>query len=89
MTGGEYLVVLDEKSRLQVPAELRRKLGLGPRSRVVLRLRADGVVEMIPFERLWREAVEAAERLLGGWREEDHEASRLLSRLVAGGASRK
>jgi len=80
--GGEYVVVLDEKNRLQVPAELRKKLGLSPRSRVVLRLRPDGVVEMLPLERLRREATEAAERLLEGWREDRHEATRLLETLV-------
>ncbi len=81
----EYTVALDEKGRLLLPAEARRRLGLKPRSRVIVRVREDGVAELYPLEALERRVRETARRKLRGWREELHEATRLLEETLGAG----
>jgi len=78
----EYVVLVDERGRLVLPGALRKSLNLKGRSRVVLRLRDDGVVELIPLCKLRREVEEVFREKFRDWREEDHEASKLLRKMV-------
>ena len=76
------MVTVDEKGRVVLPKELRERLSIRPRDKVVVRLREDGIVELYKFDELKAYVEEVADRKLSTWREEDHEATRLLERLV-------
>jgi len=78
----EYVVSIDERGRVLIPGEVRRRVGLKGRSRVLVRVREDGVIELIPLEKLFSEASKIFEEKFRGWREEEHEASRILEDLV-------
>lgn len=82
MEAGEYLVSVDDRGRVLLPREVRERLGIRGRDRLVLRLRSDGVIEMYRLEELRAAVEEVARRKLRGWREEDHEATRLLEVLA-------
>ena len=78
----EKVVILDERGRVLIPVEVRRKLGIRGRSKLLLRVRDDGVIELIPLNKLYTEVSRVFEVRFRGWREEDHEATRLLKSLV-------
>jgi len=78
----EYVVSIDERGRVLIPGEVRRRVGLKGRSRVLVRVREDGVIELIPLEKLFSEVSKIFEEKFRGWREEEHEASRILEDLV-------
>ena len=78
----EYMVSIDERGRVLIPGEVRRRVGLRGRSRVLIRVREDGVIELVPLERLFGEVSKIFEEKFQGWREEEHEASRILEDLV-------
>jgi len=82
----EYVSIVDDRGRIVVPAEVRRRAGLRAGSRVVVRVKSGGVVEIIPLDRLLEEVAAIFEEKLKSWREEEHEASRFLEELVEGGA---
>jgi len=83
----EYVSVVDDRGRIVIPAEARRRAGLRAGSRVVVRVKGGGVVEIVPLDRLLEEVAAIFEEKLKGWREEEHEASRLLKEeVVEGGA---
>ena len=83
MSGG-FVVRVDEKGRIVLPAEVRRALGVRAGDRVVVVVRGDGVAEVYPLARLLERVRRVFEEKLRGWREEEHEASKLLARLVVG-----
>ncbi|RLG84822.1 MAG: AbrB family transcriptional regulator [Thermoprotei archaeon] len=78
----EYVVSIDERGRVLIPGEVRRRVGLKGRSRVLVRVREDGVIELVPLEKLFSEVSKIFEEKFRGWREEEHEASRILEDLV-------
>ena len=78
----EIVVAVDDRGRVLIPREVRRRLGIRGKSRMLLRVRGDGVIELIPLDKLFREVSEIFERRFRDWREEDHEATRLLKSLV-------
>ncbi len=78
----EVVVIVDKRGRVLIPSEVRKRLGIKGRSRMLLRVRDDGVIELIPLDELYREVSEIFERRFREWREEDHEASKLLRVLV-------
>jgi AbrB family looped-hinge helix DNA binding protein len=81
---GARLVRLDSRGRLLLPREVREALGLREGSQLAVRVRSDGVIELVPVERLRERVAEAFRRRMKGWREEDHEATRLLEAMVGG-----
>lgn len=81
-----YVVSVDNRGRILLPLEVRRKLGLRKGSTLILRVTEDGRLEAVPLERELREIAEIFEVKFGGWREEDHEASKLLIKMVSKGA---
>ena len=78
----EIVVTVDDRGRILIPREVRRRLGIRGKSRILLRVRVDGVIELIPIDKLFREVTGIFEKRFRGWREEDHEATRLLKSLV-------
>jgi len=83
----EYVVVIDERGRLVLPSVVRRKLGIKGRSRVLIRVRDDGILELYSLNKLYEEVSRVFEERFNGWKEEDHEASKLLSSLLRAGDS--
>jgi len=83
----EYVVIVDERGRLVLPVEVRRKLGIKGRRRLLLRVKGDSVVELVVLDRLYGDVVRVFEERFRGWREEDHEASKLLLRMMGRGDS--
>ncbi len=81
----EYMVTLDERGRIVLPVEVRRKLGIEGRRRVLLRVREDNVIEVIILSKLYDSVVKEFEDKFKDWREESHEASKLLSEIVGHG----
>ncbi|MHA1589683.1 MAG: AbrB/MazE/SpoVT family DNA-binding domain-containing protein [Candidatus Njordarchaeales archaeon] len=84
----EYVVIIDERGRLVLPSEVRKRLGIEGRSRVLIRVKGDGTVELYPLNKLYEEVSRVFEEKFNGWKEEAHEASKLLSSLLKAGDSR-
>jgi len=82
----EYVVVMDKRGRIVIPAEVRRRLGLKGGHRVLLRVKDDGM-ELLIIDRIYGDVVAVFEEKFKGWKEEDHEASKLLGRMVGLGDS--
>jgi len=62
--------------------EVRRKLGIRGRSKLLLRVKDDGIIELIPLNKLYTEVSRVFKVKFRGWREESHEASRILEELM-------
>ncbi len=82
------MVVVDDRGRMLLPADLRRRLGLRRGHRLVLRVAEDGRLELLPLERELERVSEVFRRRFAGWREEDHEATAALLGAVGGGGDR-
>jgi len=78
----EYVVTLDERGRIVIPMEVRRRLGIRGKRKVLLRIREDNVVELVILNRLYDSVVKVFEDKFKDWKEEDHEASKLLSEMM-------
>jgi len=78
----ERVVILDKRGRVLIPVEVRRKLGIRGRSKLLLRVRDDGVIELIPLNKLYADVSRLFEVKFRGWCEESHEASRILEELM-------
>ncbi len=77
-----HVVRLDQRGRLVLPRDVREALGLNEGARLLVKLREDGVIELIPLDNLYERVSSIFRRKLRNWHEEDHEASRLLEELV-------
>lgn len=77
-----YVVQIDKRGRIIIPREIRRKIGIKPMDKMVVRIRSDGVIEVFPFDRLYREVSRVFEEKFRGWREESHEATEVLRGMV-------
>jgi len=75
-------VTVDEKGRLVLPKRVREKARIRANSRLVAEAKVEGRIELLDLDLLMRRAQEIGSRKLTGWREEDHEAAELLSRLM-------
>ncbi len=81
----EYVVSIDERGRIVLPAEVRRRLGLKGKRKVLIRVRNNGVVELIVMNKIYNDIARVFEEKFKNWREEDHEASKLLMRAKKSG----
>ncbi len=81
----EYVVTLDERGRIVLPVEVRQRLGIKGRRKVLLRVREDNVVELIILNKLYDDVIKVFEDKFKNWKEEDHEASKLLSEIIGHG----
>jgi AbrB family looped-hinge helix DNA binding protein len=75
-----YMVVVDDRGRIHLPDDVRKRLGLKRGSKLILRILADGSLEAVPLEKV----VDAFRRKLAGWKEEEHEATATLLKMVKG-----
>lgn len=78
----ETVVVIDSRGRILIPSEVRKRLGIRGGSRLLVRVRDDNVIELVPLDKLFEEVSKIFEDRFRDWREEDHEASKLLEALV-------
>jgi bifunctional DNA-binding transcriptional regulator/antitoxin component of YhaV-PrlF toxin-antitoxin module len=76
------VVTVDGKSRIALPIKTRRVVRIKPGDKVVIRVKIDGVIELIPLKILEEKVHRVAEKKLSDWREEKHEASRLIEEMV-------
>ncbi|OYT56267.1 MAG: AbrB family transcriptional regulator [Desulfurococcales archaeon ex4484_217_2] len=74
----EVVVAVDERGRVLIPGEVRRRLGIRGKSKLLLRVRNDGVIELVPLDKLYKEVSRIFEDKFRDWREESHDASRIL-----------
>ena len=74
----EVVVAVDERGRVLIPGEVRRRLGIRGKSKLLLRVRNDGVIELVPLDKLYKEVSRIFEDKFRDWREEFHDASRIL-----------
>jgi AbrB family looped-hinge helix DNA binding protein len=79
-----YVAAVDDRGRILLPADVRRKLGLRKGSKLILRVAEGGRLEVVPLERV----AEVFRRKFAGWREEDHEATAALLEMVKGSGAR-
>ena len=73
---------LDKHSKLLPPCGVR-SWGLSEGFNPIAWLSSDGVIGLVPLDRLYERVSRVFREKLRGWREEDHEAYKLLERLVA------
>ena len=78
----EIVVTIDERGRIIIPVRVRRKLGVKAGDKFLLRAMDDGVIELIPLSKLYREVAGVFEEKFRGWQEDLHEASRVLNLMV-------
>ncbi|OYT30647.1 MAG: AbrB family transcriptional regulator [Thermofilum sp. ex4484_79] len=78
----EYVVTLDERGRIVIPIEVRKRLGIRGKRKVLLRIREDNVIELIILNKLYDSVVKVFESKFKDWKEKDHEASKLLSEMM-------
>ncbi len=79
-----YVVIIDERGRMVLPAEVRRRLGIRKGSRVLLRVTSDSSAEIIILDRLYEEVSKIFDEKFRDWKEEDHEASKMLEMMLSG-----
>ena len=76
-------VTLDEKGRLVLPKKIREQAGITANKTLVVRASGIGLVELSDPDLLASKAREIGSKKLKGWKEEDHEASSYLTRMMA------
>lgn len=75
-------VTIDEKWRLVLPKEVRRRAGIKPKSKLLVEVKGPGIIELRDSEVLFRRVQQIAARKLTGWREDEHREEKLLFRLA-------
>lgn len=75
-------VAIDKKGRLVLPKKVREEARIGLNARLVVRAIDEGRIELFDPELLLKKAQEIGARKLAGWREEEHEAARLIVALM-------
>ncbi|MFH2111340.1 MAG: hypothetical protein ABIJ47_08795 [Candidatus Bathyarchaeota archaeon] len=73
-------VTMDDKGRLVLPKKIREEARIKANTVLVVNVKEEGHVELIDPETLMRKAREVGAAKLKGWAEEDHEATRLITK---------
>jgi bifunctional DNA-binding transcriptional regulator/antitoxin component of YhaV-PrlF toxin-antitoxin module len=81
MSGMAQSVTLDERGRVLLPSDARRKAGIKPKAKLLVEVRGAGVIELKDYDALSRQVRKVAAKKLSGWREEEHREDKLLMRL--------
>jgi AbrB family looped-hinge helix DNA binding protein len=81
VSGMAQTATIDEKGRVLLPSEARRKAGFGPKSKLLVEVRGSGIIELKDFDRLTREVQKVASKKLAGWKEEEHKEEKLMMKL--------
>lgn len=74
-------VTVDEKGRIVLPNDARRKAGIGPKSKLLVEVRGAGIIELRDYNMLSQDVQRIAAKKLADWREEDHREEKLLLKL--------
>ncbi|MHB1867971.1 MAG: AbrB/MazE/SpoVT family DNA-binding domain-containing protein [Nitrososphaerales archaeon] len=77
----QSVATIDEKGRLVLPRDSRRKAGIKSRSKLLVEVRGPGIIELRDFEHLSKRVQTVAAKKLTGWKEEEHKEELLLSKL--------
>jgi len=80
----DQVLSVDEKGRLVIPKKIREAAGLEAPGQLLLVMLRRGRIELVRVDPEMKSAKEIAKMKFKGWREEDHEAERLASRLAGG-----
>lgn len=75
-------VMIDKKGRLVLPKKVREEARIKANTRLVAKALGPGSVELYDPEVVLARAREIGAKKLAGWKEEDHEASAYLLKLV-------
>jgi bifunctional DNA-binding transcriptional regulator/antitoxin component of YhaV-PrlF toxin-antitoxin module len=75
-------VHMDDIGRILLPEETRRRAGINPRSKLVVKVLRKGIIELSDFEEVTKNAQKIAVGKLAGWNEADHKESKLLQKLA-------
>ena len=76
------VVIVDKKYRIAIPIKARKLINIKPEDKLILRVKANGTIELIPLETLLQKVHKTAEKKLQNWVEEEHEATKLIENLV-------
>ena len=81
-------ISMDEKGRIVLPKNLRMAAGVQAPSLLVATVKGEGRIELVAVDAEMSRARHIAKRKLSGWREEDHEASKLAVRMASSGSKK-
>jgi len=76
------VVTIDRKGRLLLPKGIRKAAKLSAPGNLLVKVKSAGRVELFSVDSEMMKARRVAERKLANWREDDHEATRLVHRLA-------
>lgn len=82
-------VTIDEKGRILLPSDARRKAGIRPKAKLLVEVRGAGVIELKDYDLLTQEVRKVAAKKLTGWKEDEHKEEKLLMRLSKARDSKK
>lgn len=74
-------VTIDERGRIVLPNDARRKAGIKPKAKLLVEVRGAGIIELKDYDLLTREVNKIATKKLTGWKEEEHKEEKTLMRL--------
>jgi len=77
-------VTIDKKGRLVLPKGIRTRAEIKARSKLIVDVKAPGVIELRDVEAVLKQAQQTATKKLAGWRKEDHDIDKYLLEMVAG-----
>jgi len=78
----EIVTKIDNRGRILIPRNIRKKMGIKGEMKVLLRLKENNVIEVVPIDKLYAEVAEIFSSKFKGWKEEEHEASNIIKSLV-------
>ncbi|AEM39618.1 transcriptional regulator, AbrB family [Pyrolobus fumarii 1A] len=78
----QRVVRLDSRGRILLPREVREALGLREGSKIAIRVRSDNVIELVPLDKLYERVSRVFREKMRDWREEEHEATRVLEAVT-------
>jgi len=76
-------VTVDDKGRLVLPKRVREEARIKANTLLMVNIVEEGRVELIDPDVLMRKARIVATAKLKGWKEDDHEATRLITEMAA------
>ncbi len=79
------MVIIDERGRLILPKEVRRRLGISGKHRILVKVRDDDIIELHILDKLYESVTRVFEEKFKYWKEEEHEASKLLFKMMQNG----
>jgi len=73
------VVKVDKKGRITLSRKIREKVGIDDEA--LIEVKHDSI-EIKPLKKNLKKAMEIAERKLKSWKEENHEAEKLLEEII-------